>query len=291
MRQSGPRIAVIDGLRGIAILLVIYQHVYSVALRDVISKNFGVFPWVIGHGWMGVSLFFILSGFVLALPFFVAPGQMTTLSSALHFYARRSKRLLPLFFFMAFVSFAVAVHSNPGAFRSLVLTLSTASMFTTREFFPSINAPFWSLALEIWFSVLFPILLIAVVRTSTMAIAISIGSIALGVRIVGTDFPFINSNVNPVKDSVPARLDDFVVGMALARLYATNRLPQLRSYHALLGIACIALAGALWDLAPSLPRAMVSLFNVVVQGGVALVLIAALNSKTRVATLLSIWPL
>jgi peptidoglycan/LPS O-acetylase OafA/YrhL len=73
-KVSVRQIRGIDNLRGIAILLVIYHHVYAEPLRQAVAHSFGVYPWIIGHGWMGVSIF--CSDFVLALPFFVGSTRM-----------------------------------------------------------------------------------------------------------------------------------------------------------------------------------------------------------------------
>jgi peptidoglycan/LPS O-acetylase OafA/YrhL len=192
---------------------------------------------------------------------------------------------------MALLSFGIAMHDGPAPFRSLILTLSTCSMFTTSEFFPTINGPFWSLAIEIWFSILFPAVLLAAVRFGFAKTLIAVGLLSLVVRIAGVGFPFTNVNVNPVKDSVLGRLDDFVVGMALAQLYAKGVLPRFTGRHALAGAAIIAMAAGLWDMSASLPGAAVALSNNVLQVGLALVLIAALNESNRVASILSAWPL
>ena len=69
------RLAVINGLRGYAILGVMYFHIVAVFFNRAGSDlfligNFPIFPKTfLGHGWLGVDLFFILSGFVLYLPY------------------------------------------------------------------------------------------------------------------------------------------------------------------------------------------------------------------------------
>ncbi len=63
------RLAEINGLRGIAILAVVWHHL-SFALVPTPPHLWGM-PTepVLWNGWMGVNLFFILSGFVLYLPY------------------------------------------------------------------------------------------------------------------------------------------------------------------------------------------------------------------------------
>jgi uncharacterized membrane protein len=60
----------IDGLRGVAICAVIFQHAFSHGISHALVATGVVgFPYLLDNGWMGVSLFFILSGFVLSLPY------------------------------------------------------------------------------------------------------------------------------------------------------------------------------------------------------------------------------
>jgi len=172
-----------------------------------------------------------------------------------------------------------------------LLSLSTGSMFTRDEFFPTINGPFWSLAVEIWFSILFPFILLAMKRYGVIRTAVTISVVALLVRLVGTHFSFINLQTNPLKDSVVARADDFAVGMAIAFFYMRGTLPKLRAKHALIGVAFVAFACLLWDFQPNVRAVAIATFNIPLQIGVALILVSALNEESRTAKLLSVWPL
>src|ERR1700689_3768513 len=95
-----PKLEVINGLRGFAILAVIWHHLFglyfkpgsSVALE--IARGGGSF---LSYGWIGVPLFFVLSGFVLYLPYAEGGAKLATGADALNFYRRRAERLLPLY--------------------------------------------------------------------------------------------------------------------------------------------------------------------------------------------------
>jgi hypothetical protein len=67
----------IDGLRGLAILAIIYQHGFSHGVARIF-ESYRVFPYLQGNGWQGVSLFFVLSGFVLARGFVGAQKNRRT---------------------------------------------------------------------------------------------------------------------------------------------------------------------------------------------------------------------
>jgi len=62
------RIKYLDGLRGIAILLVLFYHAYSRWIAIVpYGDQYADFP-LFKFGWLGVQLFFLISGFVIFMP-------------------------------------------------------------------------------------------------------------------------------------------------------------------------------------------------------------------------------
>ena len=248
--HSKVHLDAIDGLRGVAILMVVYQHTLATAVGNVVTGSFGFrFPYVVANGWMGVGLFFMLSGFVLALPYYSNVRTMETVSDFRGYYQHRAKRLLPLFIVMAIVSYLVGAARGFDHSGSLLLALSTASMFTSSEFFPKINGSFWSLMVEIWFSVLFPFLLLGLRRYRLVVVVLPILVLAILVRIAGAYFPFGDNHTNPVKDFFVARMDDFLAGMIVASLYAQHKYPQQRnSLMFVAGWMTIIATAFCWDL-------------------------------------------
>src|SRR5580700_65219 len=102
-RDDHPQLAAISGLRGVAIALVIFYHVLAggVTPQALNVSLFGVtlsLSPFLTNGWTGVNLFFVLSGFVLFLPYAQHRRSMATLGDRLRFYRRRAWRLLPLFY-------------------------------------------------------------------------------------------------------------------------------------------------------------------------------------------------
>jgi peptidoglycan/LPS O-acetylase OafA/YrhL len=92
---------------------VIAFHVY--ALRRTVGD-----PWVasmassplepvVGAGYLGVDLFFLISGFLLALPWFLHAGEGRAAPSARAFYARRVRRIVPAYYVQLVFLFAVVL--------------------------------------------------------------------------------------------------------------------------------------------------------------------------------------
>ena len=84
--QSKPHYMILDGLRGVASVLVIIFHVFEAFTGG------NKFAQIINHGYLAVDFFFLLSGFVVAYAYDDRWGKMTTLD----FYKRRLIRLQPM---------------------------------------------------------------------------------------------------------------------------------------------------------------------------------------------------
>jgi peptidoglycan/LPS O-acetylase OafA/YrhL len=94
--SSGRNFQALDGLRGIAALMVVGDHCY------------GRFK---GLGASGVWIFLVLSGFLLARPFISRPGLVTSGTHMMTFYAHRLRRILPMYY-----TYIVAVFLLTGHF-------------------------------------------------------------------------------------------------------------------------------------------------------------------------------
>jgi len=102
----------LDGLRGLAILLVMLFH------QTVMVPHTGfdrVFMQVFGYGWCGVDLFFVLSGFLIT-------GILLRMKSRQNyfrnFYAGRTLRIFPLYYLVVFISL-VLLPNLPGLIGSV----------------------------------------------------------------------------------------------------------------------------------------------------------------------------
>ena len=83
-------------MRGLAVIMVACQHTGSYwFLRD--------YPILMNNCWQAVNLFFVLSGFSLAIPYLTGDKSLMSKKDILGFYQRRAKRLLPLMILSAMI--------------------------------------------------------------------------------------------------------------------------------------------------------------------------------------------
>ena len=163
--SSGRTIEEIDGLRFVAIGFVFMQH-FQQALVSSAPRGPQPMPlWVLENSHLGVELFFMLSGFVLGLPFVREHVQQQTKVNLRAYFMRRITRLEPpyilsLALFAAYRIFHPIIAVTP----TKVLEHAVASLFyvhnwTHGPWHPrAVNTVTWSLEIEVQFYLLAPLL-------------------------------------------------------------------------------------------------------------------------------------
>jgi peptidoglycan/LPS O-acetylase OafA/YrhL len=228
------KLAVINGLRGYAILGVIYFHLIGVFFNGpgwvtLHIGNLPIFPLTyLGHGWLGVDLFFILSGFVLYLPYATGNRTLSSKNDLKGFYKSRASRLLPLYYVVLIISIIfIARWSNihETVFWKTMFLLFTATFnFTKETFIPQCNYVLWSLGIEILFSIVFPFLIRGIAKNGVVRFCMYVFYFSFIIRMVSTLFPEYNvaPHLNMIKDSLFGRLDDFIAGMLICHWFVTK---------------------------------------------------------------------
>jgi peptidoglycan/LPS O-acetylase OafA/YrhL len=95
--SSSGRIPELDGLRGMAILLVLLCHFIGNSDHTSLPVWLDRFFWVFRSGWMGVDLFFVLSGFLIGG---ILLDSRSSADYFQRFYIRRVHRILPIYFLL-----------------------------------------------------------------------------------------------------------------------------------------------------------------------------------------------
>ena len=163
-------IAVLDGVRAIACLLVVSFHISLLTARTNIWVPNGsahpLFSSIALAGASGVTLFFVLSGFLLFRPYakaLLSDAGRSSWPSARLFYLRRSFRIIPAYYVCLFVIILLSQQQYLQRlhWRELVLFL-TFFMDSTNQTNHQVNGPFWTLAVEWQYYLLLPLIALAI---------------------------------------------------------------------------------------------------------------------------------
>lgn len=246
MSPARARLHGLTGLRFVAAAWVFAYHFFVLTVAAA--------PWWLARaqnaGHAAVSLFFVLSGFVLAYNY--AEPLATGRVSRARFWWLRLARVWPLYALVALVEAPLALHAGVGAAR--VAAATAGDLVGLQAWIPSItfvgNTPGWSVSVELFFYLAFPWLaaLAARPRTRTTIIAaLIVAALAAASPALGTGGWAIFAKCGP-----PLRVPEFVVGIALGRAFLRRRRPlgatlaRLCAALALGGIVVVVLAsGAL----------------------------------------------
>jgi peptidoglycan/LPS O-acetylase OafA/YrhL len=247
----------LEGLRGIAVVLVVAYHA-GTALTG---------------GFVGVDVFFVLSGFLITSLLLAELGRSGKIDLA-RFFARRIRRLLPASVLLLLVTSAAAFFVySPIEHRNLIISSFASATYLSNIYFArqaldylgsaGNQNPFlhmWSLSLEEQFYLLWPFLLLAFaflgrrsgrdVRSGVLVglVAVILGSLALSVFLTGYRQPW--AFFLPI-----TRAWEFAAGGLVAFVPAAALHTRARAVSALgwIGVGMILAAALLFDGATPFP--------------------------------------
>ena len=248
------RLPGLDGLRGIAVLAVIIYH------ADV--------SLLVG-GFLGVDVFFVLSGFLITSLLIDELTRTNTVDRA-RFYIRRIRRLMPALFLVLFFSVLVsglfvldaAYHVRRDLPWAITFVLNWSYLFFEQSYFVNISRPpllqhLWSLSVEEQFYVVWPIMLIGLykakignlaprvkifIASSVLAIASTAWMVHLS---VSNGFPIPN-DPSRVYFGTDTHAMGLLVGCAAAALWRSERLNERLTPDraaAMNGLGLVSIAG------------------------------------------------
>lgn len=191
------RYAALDGLRAVAILLVVALHVahplYLVLGDSFVPLGSVPFTWFLLNGWVGVQLFFVLSGFLIT-------GQLLSLERSddaryqvFHFWKKRFFRIAPAYYIiLILLCLTVAVETPaPDAADLYGLTGQFLSHALFMQDTYPVNLPhvfyLWSLATEMKFYALSPFIVMGLLRlreAARLPVLASIIMILLALKVI-----------------------------------------------------------------------------------------------------------
>jgi len=225
--SSGRFIPEMDGLRFAAIGMVVLFHLngYLTAKSPLYRTAPPFSDWLAQTalvGFHGVELFFVISGFILGLPFAAHYLKGAAPISLRKYYLRRLTRLEPPYIVALFVLllFTVAIVGAPpaGFYPHLVASLFYSHSLIYGTFSPAMGVA-WSLEIEVQFYMLVPLLtLLFAIKSRTLRRS-TIGLLIFAALSVQTLFPSHSSRISL---SILAYVQFFLAGFLLADVFLTN---------------------------------------------------------------------
>ncbi len=234
--SPGRRLAGVDGLRASAALWVVLFHIRVFSGAHL---PFAPLDFFARSGSTGVSLFLVISGFCLYLPF--AGGRLSRFRTGA-FFVRRARRLLPAYY--CSLAFALGLNLLGGGalgFGTMSATDVTlqlvAHVAVIHTLFPStfyaLNGAYWSLGLEWQLYLALPLLIVGARRFGlpvTLVAAVTVNVVYRAALALAGARGLIHS---PVLETVvlpnllPGRWAEFVFGMVAAEVYTRGALERI----------------------------------------------------------------
>ena len=156
-----------DGLRAIACLLVVWHHTTQKLNPEGLSPVMAFLHFLGMRGEVGVSIFFVLSGCLLSLPFWTAFAKQGKFPSIKNYAMNRWARIAPAFWLNLIVCYilAIAVFGLEVRWDKFAGAFLFVNSYDFSTFFPSeINGPLWSIGLEVSCYALLPFAIYFVYR-------------------------------------------------------------------------------------------------------------------------------
>lgn len=303
-KTNTPYLAGLDGLRAVAVIAVLAYHLFPTAVRG---------------GFIGVDIFFVISGFLIT-SLLISEHTATGRISLKKFWARRARRLLPALFATIGVSCSVALLIGGDILVGLGRQVLGAATFsanwleaaTGANYFDAnslhLFTNFWSLAVEEQFYAVWPFIIVAILGITALVCRYRAGlivSLTLAFVSAGLMYALFSAD-NPTRVYYGSDTHAFglMAGAALAFLgnarYARavargEKWPSARFKHAKLlqATGWLSLAG-ITALVFTLPE----LGQVTYRGGLVaasiltgIVILAAVNNRGYLQRLLELRPL
>ncbi len=243
--RSTQRLLSLDVLRTASLLLVLGRHTAEIPR---LREPFGALMTALHcGGWIGVDLFFVLSGFLVSGLLFQEHARSGAMRWG-RFLVRRGFKIYPAFY--AMIGLSLFAFGRRG---TLLAKPALAELFFFQNYTPGLWLHTWSLAVEEHFYLLLPLLLLALLRFGSRgepgardpfrlvpAAWLSAAALLLGLRCLNLWRPF-----NYWTHFMPThlRLDSLLLGVAISYLfhYRPEPIAALQRYRGLLGVggACL----------------------------------------------------
>gem|GEM_PF-289463 len=244
---TARHVQVVDGLRGIAILLVLLFHYWQlswwVILIPGLPDHYNL-EFVQYAGYLGVELFFFISAFCLFHPHAKAMFSAGPVPTLKHFYYRRAMKIVPSYLFALFVFGVFFSSLYPITYKHGELVDLGLHLTFLHDLLPETRSSFdgvlWSLAVEVQFYYVFPMLAKAFRRLPWLTAAAMV-AVALLFRAWAQHKPL--ENFSQWDSQLPGFLDLFAFGMLAAYLLVWIRQRAAAALQLRYAFTVLAVAG------------------------------------------------
>lgn len=204
----------LDGIRGIAILLVFLSHASG---RDQSLIWFLDFH---GIGQVGVYLFFVLSGFLLA-DNLIAENNRHGRISLSHYFTRRFFRIAPLYFFVVTVTFLIQQFN--GIQLSYLHVRGGLIGYLRHLFFVQGDSVFWTIPVEISFYLILPFVMLLLFQNRKFVYGLLAFAILYFAWFIGVQFGPLHQPLRLIDIAHKSQfLDVFICGVLAAILFRSE---------------------------------------------------------------------
>jgi peptidoglycan/LPS O-acetylase OafA/YrhL len=218
---SGRYLPELESIRGIAALLVLVFHLdgFVAAGRNAMVPEYVSVAWAfVRAGDTGVSLFFVLSAFLLSMPFLRAAAGEGRVDIG-NYLSRRILRIVPLYYASVAAGIALTWSTPKQAWRHLAY-FAFPSGFTawTEPMLPFSNV-WWSLRTETQFYLLLPILAVVLARRRAVVVACAVYALVYTIYLLDWYRPLTVNGALTLSSSLFGRSPLFVCGIAASAVY------------------------------------------------------------------------
>jgi peptidoglycan/LPS O-acetylase OafA/YrhL len=248
-QKTLPQFPALDGLRGLAMILVVCFHCAVATRSSVFPTANSLYNSLTEWGWLGVDLFFVLSGFLITRILLASKQERGYFKN---FYVRRTLRIFPLYY----TFLAIALWYLPGAADSVWVQKHQAwlwlyvsnwqSVFSEAGSNP-ILGHFWSLSIEEQFYLVWPLIVLFMSQKQLLRFI----GLALALLTAWRLFVFWQGDLEVLGKLLPNtfyRSDGILWGAFLATLPPAFRPERSYGLRAIFAIAILVLVGMILSM-------------------------------------------
>src|SRR4051812_15765629 len=213
--RKAQHIPALDGVRGLAILLVLIFHFSQLGYTPNPTGFRAVLQKATAAGWIGVDLFFVLSGFLITSILVEAKGSQGYFRN---FYMRRVLRIFPLYYGVLAVAAVLGLvfyDRLPQEYRNVFHY--QGGLWAYLQNFIRIDwmgfTHFWSLAVEEHFYLVWPALVFFLSRRAAMGVCVALIAAAIAIR---TGRVLNHAEIEATYTWTFCRMDCLAIGSLLA---------------------------------------------------------------------------